>query len=261
MGIRITDSALTFPPTTTHIPVVDAMESPGALMIIDPAHPAAPITGVLTNGQLLPDVAQASATALGITDLTPAAVVLGPAQARTAKGGLRVTPGATGGAAVILRLSDKRRQYMQANITHKYRMDWWLRVISGPTTTASNANGLMRWATAANSRNLGLVRWDGVTVQGSTRFNPAALTTPGLVRVTSEWVPEALAATDGALGSTNFALQISQLMGNAVDMILYRMALVDKTADGRTDAALNDAEQRAYDAAFGVGGRYAGDSW
>lgn len=49
--------------------------------------------------------------------------------------------------------------------------------------------------------------------------------------------------------------------GNGVNVIVDRVALIDKNVDGRTGVELDEAEQRAYDIAFGAGGRYAGDTW
>lgn len=261
MGVRFLDTAAEFPASVRHFPVIDAMESPGVLTAFDPGHPNAPWAGIPVDSQNMVDLAGQSRTELGIVEANQHQLSLAPVLARTSKGGLRVTPAATAGSAWQIRAASGLRQYLQANITHALRLTLWLRMLSPMTLAADNYNTLLRLQTTdAAPNHLGLVQWGGVTVNGSAKTDPHPLSQAGMVRMIADWKPDQNAVAGTLNAAARNLLMISQRQG-PVDAIVYRMHLVDKVVDGRSDAELDEVENVAYNQAFGAGGRYFGDTW
>lgn len=216
---------------------------------------------------------------------------------RTSRGGLHAAFTQTNGVAqqgAQLRLPTAIREFMAANPSHKFGLWVWLKTtratlgqhqrisfgrafISGAandfganinqstilmlnygTTSAWFAPGpdSAYYTLTAGSNTVGTTArtyaavkggWSATAGQAGGASNPPA--------TAADLVATINMGTVGGAGNGG-----GTLLNSAPSTVLYRMYLEDLTVSGRTPEAVNALDQAAFNAAFGAGGRYHGDT-
>jgi hypothetical protein len=154
-GLKLTIPTVFTDPTLPYLRDDAVLPKQGAMMLIDPTHPAvAWPAGVPADQTLLPNLAESQLAALltapVAADLQPKlykpATFTGTAGLleRTTKGGLHgISPKAgtaVTGSGPVLAFSTKLMAYILANPKHDYYMSLWARVTRDPTAGYNNSS-------------------------------------------------------------------------------------------------------------------------
>lgn len=268
-GVTLTD------PTAPLLPDVDPiLPASGALVYIDPTHPARSWdAGVPATGSAVPNVAEAaarSATGLSAEQVSPTVTHLGARKLveRSGKGGLHVafSQDETGSATtdhLLITLPAAFRAWLQANKSHSFYASIWGRVTRERSNTAIAGGHLVSILSSGNTAASLFLRRIGDT-------GPAAY--PSTARIGTDADGHNLAAPvpffiDGAWSDFSASAldrgEIAYLRREpgAASVILYGYYLEDLTLSGRTYAQVNALVKARRDGVTGTGGRYAGDTY
>jgi hypothetical protein len=253
---------------------IDALESSGSLVLVDPTHPAgAWASGVPSNGGTVPNLLASRASALGVSVPT-VDVVVGAGWTggkglleRTTKGGLhgvvsRTLADTTTTAYVSLPASV--RTYLLANPTHDIYLSSWVRVTRQQTQntyvavlgnlSGVSTNYLMYARLAANSPATGRVA--ALTTGPTMMSNHAASWTGTAPGSAANMLARAM-----FVGASNFTGSSTAARGLA-GLVQYRVYLEDLTVSGRTYAEVDALDDALYTTeVLTVGGRYYGDTF
>lgn len=281
-GVTITDTSA--PKIITR----DKIESPGSLFLFDGNHQFGTFAGLPAQNAAIPNVlANKAAALLGVAESTVGLVVGGATansatwkSERTTKGGVHGIITQAGGQAgnpqYFIKTAPTIRNYVLANPTHKYYASMWVKVtrqslkassvmapmyfigpttanqlfsfeggipspISGPTLLGRKADPLLP---DVPSQPLAVPynRFGSVGVQGPIGVGPSADSDISLV-----------VGTAGAWAGG--------MLNQAPSRIFYRAYMEDLTVSGRTYAEVEAIDYALYQEAFGVGGKFYGDTY
>lgn len=293
-GIKLTIPA-TFSDPNNELPTLydDAILTNGSIALFDLGHSSDPLSGVPVTGGLIPNLAwQRAAAVHGSGNQTTwkltyiQSLLTGASQdgkvERTPKGGLHVimsqstqvgsAKGITigsGAASATPLLS----QYLQANWGHSYYFSLWQRITrAGLTAGAVEMNDFTIHNRAVDPNiNHFLLRGDRIANYGTglqqrndpvlpqavgDDFRSVAVSGPtGTAPATAASVQAALVAV--GMQPANFT---SIGLNKSRSTVIYRGYLEDLTVSGRTYAQVDAIDHALWAAAFGVGGRYYGDT-
>lgn len=268
------------------LPVIrdDAILNAGSLFLFDPSHSQGGFTGVPATGDTVPNVAWKEAAALigAGTEASLKARVTSSGNVanefkleRTAKGGLHgiiSQVAQTAGRSFSLAVAAAIRDYVYANrVEHSFYFSMWHRV-----TRLSTASSVMQ----------STFHYIGATAATSLFYAPnsAIYTDNGAAKIGARTTAQ---DTQGVAGSERFAnggihgiTSTGPLPGNDIQLmigtgsvwnsfnvnkgasrVLYRVYIEDLTVSGRTYAEADAQDYALYQAAFGVGGRFNGDTY
>lgn len=289
-GLRITIPT-TF--TDTSLPILRAdslLPESGALILIDPAHPA---TGDLTlsSGMTVPNIAAALAAELaeGTTGaMHPELAFGGIGTTATAKGVVELsdkggihtimspTASLVAGDGVVIRPSQSIVDYLVANTGHSYYVSLWMR----PTRLAGLGMGYTGLSLATTASSISAAKLYAINSSGD--FYPTTAPRIGSAKLpatlaagTSEFLNGAVSAYSGTPEVSGSAardrtkawgvghhLPFNILSGGSPSAILYRYYLEDLTVSGRTYAEVHALDHALYTQEVTTsGGRYYGDTY
>lgn len=270
----------------------------GALLLVDPMHSMSKWssdTAVPANNDLLPNLVQSQAlAALGSSnpaDVQPNFVTAGYGATkgkseRTSKGGLHVihsqdpvqNPDGAGGTAyatILIPLPVKN--YLFTNMSHLYFHSLWFRTTRAfrtgqvvwhsaiATNTSASGRDMVRissgqTATSINNYQSVGARDDATTVgAGSYGVRRAVVTGSGF-RSTAPTSGAGILGYLFSVGNYGTVNGYQNAANGSASGVFYRSYLEDLTVSGRTYAQAEAADAAAFEAAFGPGGRYAGDT-
>ncbi|WP_019407702.1 hypothetical protein [Pseudomonas psychrophila] len=280
-GVTITDSSA--PKLITR----DRIESAGSLFLFDGNHQFGAFAGLPAQNAAIPNVlANKAAALLGVAESAVGLVVGGGTvnsaywkSERTTKGGVHgiITQagGQIGNPQYRIKAATAIRDYVLANPTHKYYASIWSRITRQSLATSSQSPMHFIGATTANmlfNFESGLPsplngatllgrkpdpvigdlpaqplaapynRFGSIGVQGVVGTGPGAGTDINL-----------LVGTDGAWAGG--------MVNKAPSRIIYRGYMEDLTASGRDYAEVEAIDYAMFLEAFGVGGKFYGDTY
>jgi hypothetical protein len=258
--------------------VADPRLNDGSIVLIEPGHPIAPLESA-SNGETIVNLAATSAAALfpsAVVDTLTITNSVSPTTGLveiTPKGGLHVAVKQAGTIALerVLISWDASLQaaldaVMTARDTRMYFSIWGRstrrHIYAGTLSTA----GLLAQNTHAIYLGGGQASTGNITVTpiAATEGRATATLTDGLGLFRVDGGDIYSLVTDPTL-TASFVRLGNSVSGGYTNsygsMILYAAYLENLDASGRTYAEASALDQQMYDAAFGVGGRYYGDSW
>lgn len=274
----------------------DEMMAAGTLMIWEPGHPANPFVGVPTapaplSGNAgvstpMPNIAAATAAALcggvSLSSVLPsfsrndggqsAAPNVDMLIDRSAKGGLNViTSQATMAAFRFagLRLPQAIKDYIFANQAHNFMWTAWYEVTRVDANNTGPYAAIMKGAGSnAGIINIGRGGPQGLPGVNNNVVAAGARNTLGLVHEQVANNYDGTAPTNATTDLLDFLFGFSYLVGaygdhgrnKSISANVYRLTLEDLTASARVFAEAAAVDVAMRQAAFGVGGRYNGDS-
>jgi hypothetical protein len=270
----------------------DDLISNGTLMLWEPTHPTNPFSGVPTapaamSGSTIstpmPNIASFSAQALlGSVNVSPVfsrndgAATAAPNPdmliERSARGGLHVITSqatqSTGRIASLL-LPNSIRDYIFANLGNTFYLSAWSRVTRVALANTGPYISLQGNGANAGVFNVGVSGNLGSISPSNSAISPSRNTLGNTIeQVANTWdgTPPASASdipnlTLYGFGTTNISYGPSSARNKAFSAVLYRVFFEDLTVSGRSFAAVKAKDDAAYAAAFGTGGRYAGDTF
>lgn len=275
-------------PTAPKIITRDKIESEGSLFLFDGNHSAGAFVGLPVRDAAIPNVlANKAAAILGVAEsavglIVGGATINGPTwkSERTSKGGIHglITQagGQVGGPQYYIKASPAIRNYVLANPNHKYYASIWTRItrqslkassvmapmyfigpttanqlfsfeggipspISGPTLLGRKADPLLpdvpTQPLAVPYNRFGSVGVQGLVGTGPTTEHEISL----VVGVAGAWA--------------------GGMVNQAPSRIIYRSYMEDLTVSGRTYAEVEAIDYAMYQEAFGVGGKFANDTY
>lgn len=274
--------------TAPKLALVDPIESSGSLLLIEPGHPTAGAVPALANGAVMANLFRANALAVvgsgGVSDMDAEVVVSGTITDRvrmeyTAKKGIHgyatqvdgVVPAGTG---VLVSAKAGLRAF--AGFKKATGHDIFYSVWQRTTRQAVAQNTiLVEHGSAANAEQNVIFRkttiqfGDGSNVALPGASQGADASGLGLLRRSTgartanaslDNTANVLGAEWGApAGSYNNA--VAAFRDDLPSWVLYRFYVEDLTVSGRTYAEVDAIDAALYSAAFGAGGRYAGDTF
>lgn len=287
MGLKVKLTDTVFTDLTLPKLYPDAVMSAGSLYLIDLSHPNGYDNGVLapTAGTLIPNVAYETAAALigsgDRTSLSPTLTISIPSPSNykvefSAKKGLHALISQVNIAAaqsVKLTIPAAIQAYLYNNPNRQYFVSYWSRVTRAALTQVTADLGFFQASSGVNNvfsfvdkeihpltspQRLGFhsvpaIANAPIPAGNSYRnvgFTGVEGTLPVIGSMFGAWKA-------GAEPSTYSSAEA----GKAKSVILYRIYIEDLTASGRTYAQADALDYAQYQAAFGVGGRFAGDSF
>ncbi len=250
-------------PTLPYASSIDARETPGSILLIEPSHSYLPwAAGVPANGAMIPNVVwENAARVIGSGDVTSTRSLFEntyvPGEGvfeRTAKGGLHgvVSRTAQGGHRAHLQ-TEGIMPYLEANPTRPLALFIWGRVTRPATSTSTSSmfDGGIGDAASFAGKNYFQARFtNDASLQRLSYSAPTGRTGA------AQSQPRLWAAAWGNMPPYN-----STIANDGRSFILYSFHLVDVLASGMTYAQLDAMDAAAYAEAFGAGGRFAGDTW
>jgi hypothetical protein len=279
---------------TNPVLYADRILSPGSLILVDGGHSAGGFgAGVPADLASLPNVAWEQAAAIiGAGNATTLACGLdrsdgvGIAWERSAKGGLHGIVKQDGSLAASvggkITMPAAIKTYLRANPNHDYYFGVWDRITRtanvGGSGTWSVTGAIMNTSSATGNALAYFITGgvgDGViplagAKRGGRRIDPAINAEGPTYRSlgTLEWTGAA-PANDAALrdhlalwGAVEaYANSLIAGTNAAPSWVLYRLYVEDLTVSGRTWAEVDTLDHALWAEAFGVGGRFAGDTF
>lgn len=273
-GLKLTD--LSAPKLVT----VDAIESSGSLLLIEPMNSASPwAAGVPANGSSVVNLMKDFAGKLGVGNPAVGATIYSSGMSspvglleRSGKGGLHGivsklnTPG--NGAGFSIDMSDAIKSYLLANQNHKYFASVWRKVTR--TGSIEQFSGVHN-ASGSTNNNLFIMGADltrpldgGATYAGSRVMNRNAVGN-SLVNIGANgWVGSVSAPIANLFAracSWGRAPGVGGATSNVGSQVFYRFYLEDLTVSGRTYAEVDALDYAQFDKqVLTQGGRYYGDT-
>lgn len=274
-NLNIIDGAR-FPDTIPRLSTIDAMESDGSLLLVEPGHTANPWQGMPATGTTVPNLLRRSSNAL--TKTTEAGAPLtwnaanGTAVERTRRGGVNILnrTSATNYTDSLFNIAipDGVASYINANYTHRFFASVWLRTtaVKDPALPADAPAVLNMQSETVFGMQLNNSVKPRYSSNYTSPFNFAEKT--GLWRINAEYN----ALRDMSPAKPPFLKQAAFQGGNRMlpgvsnagktgSYVFYRTYLEDLTVSGRTYAEADAIDNSLYTQAFGAGGRYAGDTF
>lgn len=280
-GVTITDTSA--PKIITR----DKIESNGSLFLFDGNHQFGTFAGLPVQNAAIPNVlANKAAALLGVAESTVGLVVGGSTansaywkSERTTKGGVHgiITQagGQVGNPQYLIRTSSAIRDYVLANPAHKYYASLWSRITRQSLKTNSQAPMYFIGATTAN----GLFHFESglpSPLSGTTLLGRKP--DPIIGDLPAQTLPAPYnrfgsIGVQGMLGTgPGTTADISMLVGTAgawaggtlnqaPSRIIYRGYMEDLTASGRDYAEVEAIDYAMFLEAFGVGGKFYGDTY
>lgn len=260
-------------------PVVgrDPLDIPGVLSIYEPGSVMAPLVGAPTNGATIPNLAYRRSSVLvggngGALITENVSTVSGIAE-RTPKGGIHAgIPTTATAAATGFRINEDvpTVAYAQAHPTNDYYLSVWSRATRAATTVASitafqtaSVHFMSHGTTQFFTVDQSAVR----TIDGTTTVIDHTQPTLRASGKTSDIAAGFASATTSTLnrypfvvGNIGYINDQSSKRGLTGARIFYRSTFIDLTAAGLTYAQVYALDLVEFNAAFGTGGRYAGDA-
>lgn len=280
-GVSITDTSA--PKIITR----DKIESNGSLFLFDGNHQFGTFAGLPAQNAAIPNVlANKAAALLGVAESAVGLVVGGGTvnsaywkSERTTKGGVHgiITQagGQIGNPQYLIKTAPAIREYVLANPAHKYYVSLWSRITRQSLKTssqspmhfigASTPNGLFHFESGLPSP------LSGGTVLGR-KPDPLVGDLPAQPLA----VPYNRFGSIGVQGFTGSGVlansNISMMVGTgdawaggtanqAPSRIIYRGYMEDLTASGRDYAEVEAIDYAMFLEAFGVGGKFYGDTY
>ena len=265
----------------------DKIESNGSLFLFDGNHPFGAFAGLPAQNAAIPNVlANKAAALLGVPEsavgLVAAGVTVNSAywkSERTAKGGVHgiITQagGQVGSPRYLIRATVAIRDYVVANPAHKYYVSIWSRVTRQslkPSSQspmhfigASTANGLFNFESGLPSP------LSGATVLGR-KPDPLVGDLPAQPLAVPYNRFGSIAVQgftgSGVLANSNISMIVGTAdaweggtVNQAPSRIIYRGYMEDLTASGRDYAEVEAIDYAMFKEAFGVGGKFYGDTY
>jgi hypothetical protein len=268
----------------------DSMLTNGSLVLVDPSDDAWPWSpGAPAPGSIIPNLAwDRAAELLGTGDAEdfglPWNNTLSGVEAefeRSAKGGLHgivsQTNAGTSSDAAFLSLPTSIRDYLFAHQTHALFISLWGSVTrlttatQDPLATIYNSSPTTNFLTfmeavSGSSAAIRPVIGTGFVGQRLTGGNFGQAGVPSLANLgVNAWngaAPPNAAALSAALGIWgNYANFASLVRNKGKSWVLYRLYIEDLAVSGRSYAAVDALDFAAWQAAFGSGGRFNGDTY
>lgn len=275
MGYAQLIDGVAFPTNIPRIPLRDALESPGGLVLIDPAHPAESWDTASTmpsSGSSVPNLFQDTAQTLVGSAVSLPTIQTSTAGAgsgkigRTYRGAVyaQVASNTTGTCAVTFNLPTAILNYIKANRTHKFFLSIWTRTYVASTLSGAPLISLVSTTDGSSATNLFYLR-AGVAPAYSSQYRAGEFDEIGNARSNAlvDALPESIGEEDNyrrylATTGTTMTSSVSNFPKVPVTAI-HRVCLIDATVDGRTYAELDAIDATEFAAAFN-NGRYAADS-
>lgn len=265
----------TFPSSIPMLPELDAFESPGGLLLMEPRNAIQPwpyaLNELPVNGAALPNLFQQSAQALiggTVADPTLSRSTSGAGSGRvgrTNKGGFfaQVAPDTTGSCFLTWTMPTAIQNYIDNNKSHTFFVSAWVRNLgaaaSDISTTALSAVNMQ------TSTVFGIGLRSNTPARSSSKYRTEEFVTGiGPARLNA-WVDQLPVGFTAPFSSTAFARSGTGLVTTAGDfpkaptVVLYRVMVIDASVDGRSYAELEALDSAAY-AASVLSGRYSGDA-
>lgn len=267
-----------FPSNIAKVATVDGIESSGSLLLVEPGHSADPWIGVPVTTSRVPNLLRSSAdtvTGKATMDgaLVRSAVAGKGAVERTAKGGLHVItkPTATlaSDSSLTIKIPDAVADHISTNYSHRYFVSVWARTTAAKQSTISNpaipimalqsqtAFGVELRNTAPGARSAANVNspYNYADAVGQYRLNAEVTALAGPLGGTAPFFVQNLLQAGNAMTGT-----IADF-GKMGSYVFYRGYIEDLTVSGRTYAQCEALDASLHAQAFGVGGRYYGDTY
>ena len=280
-GVSITDTSA--PKIITR----DKIESNGSLFLFDGNHQFGTFTGLPAQNAAIPNVLSNKAAALlGVAESAVGLVVGGATvnsaywkSERTTKGGVHgiITQagGQVGNPQYRIKAATAIRDYVLANLTHKYYVSIWSSITRQSLTINSQSPMHLVGATTANM----LFHFESgmpFPQSGSTLLGrkpdpvvgdlPAQPLAVPYNRFGSIGVQGFVGAGPGASAGINLLVGTDGpwaggLLNKAASRIIYRAYIEDLTVSGRSYAEVEAIDYAMFLEAFGAGGKFSGDTY
>lgn len=277
MGKKLILAGTTFSDTALPVlPTYDMLESTGTLALFDVGNRYGAFSGLPANMEPVPNIfANQAADIIGgsATEascqfvMRRTADLAGVFQAeRTAKGGLHgmSTQGSsqTDVRYISILVPESLRAYMAANIANEFYVSAWFRLTRAQAGGSSAPQSHVHWA--ASTANY------YYHTQNTFAGTPATVGT-NKARYSFDDVHllqlgVSAASGSGTTGRPVFGIGAADTWGSynfnrAPSAILYRAYVEDLAVSGRSYADVQALDRNLFDAAFGAGGRFAGDTF
>lgn len=272
--------------TDTSLPIykLDPLltDAAGSLLLVDTRNWA---TGVPAHGATLPNLAREQAAALGLsaTDAVMQEVgdlsgALGLVE-RTSAGGLhtivRQSSAVPANNGFNIQIADSLLAYLVGHPTHEYYVSQWRTLTRIALATAGaktflaverNPNGTvgyLRMATSdtylqpTSTYQTGRYLSQSANALGAV-FDAVSGKTSDTAPTTAAYSNAHAIAQGGAVANQN---TYAPLLAALPSWVFYRTYIEDLTVSGRTFAQVQAADYALFQAAFGSGGRLAGDTY
>lgn len=253
-------------PSVTPAAVSDSMLVPGSLLLVEPGHPTdAWAAGVPAHGATVKNLASVAYPIVATNTLDAASGTV----ERTPKGGLHGIISQVGGATGKRYTLDSQqlRDYLDGHKDNDYYLSLWF-TLTRLNAEAAPTPGRRMFGFLGSSVN------DTMTVREVTGHKVSAAPSANRILFKETAVP---APVDVATLSYGAWTQIGTALGTSKDFlvmghiansssnvggswVLYRAYIEDLSTSGRSAAEVAAIDQAAFDAAFGPGGRYNGDT-
>lgn len=280
-GVSITDTSA--PKIITR----DKIESNGSLFLFDGNHQFGTFAGLPAQNAAIPNVlANKAAALLGVAESAVGLVVGGGTvnsaywkSERTTKGGVHgiITQagGQVGNPQYRIKAATAIRDYVLANPTHKYYVSIWSRITRQSLATSSQSPMHLVGATTANmlfNFESGLPSpQSGATLLGRKPDPivgdlPAQPLAVPYNRFGSIGVQGFVGTGPGASADINLLVGTDGpwaggMVNKAPSRIIYRGYMEDLTASGRDYAEVEAIDYAMFLEAFGLGGKFYGDTY
>lgn len=272
MGIATIVPNVVFPTSLPKMPRIDALESLGSLLLIDPGHSAEPwAAGVPSSGSAVPNLVRSIAdTVLGQTTSSPVLTRSSSSGKglveRTARGGLHVAQNETatsyGDASATISFPAVIASYISRYYNHDYFVSAWIRNTRAGAAF-QDANSVVQLQSATQyglALSSGSARYSSKNRMISYSANSGNHRVNALVdEIPESWGQTFFRASAAALGNAMGASTSDY--GEVGSYILYRIYVEDLTVSGRSYEHMETLDAKMHAQAFGTGGRYAGDTF
>lgn len=269
-----------------YVPLLDPMESPGSLFLVDPTHPYGSWpAGVPANSAALPNVFAANAAALtGVAATALTAAVWNATSGawgtdmlleRSTKGGLHYVQPTTktivNGVGVRIAIPQGIYDYMRANPTHQFYVSQWLNRTKAAGTGGGVATAQVSSSTPANGYAFafGSVPIQaGPTVVGSKNLIATQLgqylAAEAVTAFQSVFTGDAVYDTvrSNIFNMSNAGYNVAGHAGQQGGLIFERGYIEDLTVAGRSYAEALAADTALYNQmVLTAGGDFFGDTF
>ena len=279
-------------PTLPYAGDYDKLETVGSLALLELAHTASPFTGVPQAGDVIQNILWSQLSAARVAGGLAASTAATSAftrstgngstgggndssgktkSERTTKGGLHgiISQSACTNSSdqvVVIRGGTDLTSYLTAFPAHSYYVSIWDR-LTRVALTSEPAESQIPFSPSSTASYLYAIR--SATIQGGglgTSQVPAAPATLG-----NRFRAAGISAVTGSGSAYTYPFAVgpsgpyyntgtNSYTNKAASRVLYRWYLEDLTVSGRTYAEVLAADYALYQQAFGVGGRYYGDT-
>lgn len=273
-NINIINGA-SFPNTIPKIPLIDGMEAPGSLLLVEPGHSAKKWSGIPITKSTVPNLLRANANKVtavntdepvltwsSLNDSTKSVI------RRTSKGGVYIMnkPTATvyTDSMFTVSIPNEIADYVMRNFANRLFVSVWIRTVEPRTATiAKDAVSVMN----LQAETVFGPQLNNVNYRYSSLYRPIGFAEAvGNYRLNAEFNDLRTFAPKTAPFFKQTAFQAGNTMsgsvsnpGNTGSYVFYRTYMEDLTVSNRSYAEADAMDSALYSQAFGIGGRYYND--